>query len=324
MHDIPQQNQQLKHNLTRFHPLETREKQSSVASDLSEPESGNLPSSFIDRSTTSPSKIHLHAELVSHLPHNQSSLAPKTQHPSSLHHHNIKSTRDRDTGSASPLAHIPGKEQSPLPLPHPPPAVSHFAPPPYASEPRSPPNRRPPASRSSYGIETSSGPPPALSTQLSSPTEKNWKHATGVFNRLGSRKRTTESLGASIHGGPTLSSHSMVIDPIKGPPPNEQTPKWTLPIMNTKGMAHDSDNPEDGQGESTLKGSDFPKLPFAISPKSRSGPGHAPSSSQEDLFHKLAHDPAGNETSEGASPKARRSVRSCLIVSCRLESSQSG
>ena len=35
------------------------------------------------------------------------------------------------------------------------------------SEPRSPPNRRPPASRSSHGIETRSGPPPALSTRKS-------------------------------------------------------------------------------------------------------------------------------------------------------------
>ena len=143
----------------RFHPLETREKQSSVASDQHEP--GNLPSDFIDRSTTSPSKINLHAKPGFYLPQNQSSLGPKTQHPSSLtpsihyHHHYITPTEDRDADSVSPLTHIAGKEQNSFPLLHPPPTASDFAPPSFASESRSPPNRRPPASRSSYGIEVS-------------------------------------------------------------------------------------------------------------------------------------------------------------------------
>ena len=46
---------------------------------------------------------------------------------------------------------------------------SYFSPQPGASgnEARSPPNKRPPASRSSHGIATSSGPPPALSTRRS-------------------------------------------------------------------------------------------------------------------------------------------------------------
>ena len=42
-------------------------------------------------------------------------------------------------------------------------------------EPRSPFNRRPPASRSSHGIETSSGPPPALSTQRSYNADLAWR-----------------------------------------------------------------------------------------------------------------------------------------------------
>ena len=43
------------------------------------------------------------------------------------------------------------------------------------SELRSPLAKRPPASRSSHGIETSSGPPPALSTQRSQSLEGSWK-----------------------------------------------------------------------------------------------------------------------------------------------------
>jgi hypothetical protein len=43
------------------------------------------------------------------------------------------------------------------------------------TEARSPANKRPPASRSSHGIETSTGPPPALSTQRTLTTDGAWK-----------------------------------------------------------------------------------------------------------------------------------------------------
>lgn len=54
---------------------------------------------------------------------------------------------------------------------------SYFAPQPGAlgSEPRSSQKRRPPASRSSNGIETFSGPPPALSTRRSYNAESPWR-----------------------------------------------------------------------------------------------------------------------------------------------------
>ncbi|MCJ1436778.1 hypothetical protein MMC27_006160 [Xylographa pallens] len=42
------------------------------------------------------------------------------------------------------------------------------------TEARSPANKRPPASRSSHGIETSSGPPPALSTQRTTAAHNDW------------------------------------------------------------------------------------------------------------------------------------------------------
>lgn len=49
-----------------------------------------------------------------------------------------------------------------------------------SSEPRSPHPKRAPASRSSYGIETASGPPPALSTQRTLSQDKLWRSSNSV------------------------------------------------------------------------------------------------------------------------------------------------
>ncbi|CAD6584683.1 MAG: hypothetical protein ASARMPREDX12_003143 [Alectoria sarmentosa] len=70
----------------------------------------------------------------------------------------------------------PSSSTSPTPLA--PQIGSYFAQQPGASgnEARSPPNRRPPASRSSHGIETFSGPPPALSTRRSYNAESPWRN----------------------------------------------------------------------------------------------------------------------------------------------------
>lgn len=61
---------------------------------------------------------------------------------------------------------------------------SYFSPQPGASgiDPRSPPTRRAPASRSSHGIETASGPPPALSTQRSY-TGSAWRNSAPIDPR---------------------------------------------------------------------------------------------------------------------------------------------
>lgn len=78
--------------------------------------------------------------------------------------------------SAGLQAYSPSSSTEPTPLA--PPLGSYFAPQPGASgsEARSPLNRRPPASRSSHGIETSSGPPPALSTRRSYNAESPWRN----------------------------------------------------------------------------------------------------------------------------------------------------
>lgn len=69
----------------------------------------------------------------------------------------------------------PSSSTSPFPLA--PQSASYFSQQPGASgnEARSTQSRRPPASRSSHGIETSSGPPPALSTRRSYNAESPWR-----------------------------------------------------------------------------------------------------------------------------------------------------
>ncbi|KAK2879342.1 hypothetical protein FQN49_000975 [Arthroderma sp. PD_2] len=70
----------------------------------------------------------------------------------------------------------------------------HFTP---AKEPKSPHYKRAPASRSSLGIETSTGPPPALSTQQrSSAQEKQWQLVSTADPPL-TRRPTSDSTSAS-------------------------------------------------------------------------------------------------------------------------------
>lgn len=56
-------------------------------------------------------------------------------------------------------------------------------------DPKSPPSRRQPASRSSHGIETSTGPPPALITQRSHTTDSGWKQLTPLDGSRHSKYR---------------------------------------------------------------------------------------------------------------------------------------
>lgn len=86
-----------------------------------------------------------------------------------------KATNNNSDFFAAQEAYSPSSSTSPTPLASQ--LGSYFTPQPGASgsEARSPQNRRPPASRSSYGIETYSGPPPALSTRRSYNAESPWR-----------------------------------------------------------------------------------------------------------------------------------------------------
>lgn len=78
---------------------------------------------------------------------------------------------------------------------------------PSAVDPRAPPTKRQPASRSSHGIETSTGPPPALITQRSYTAESGRKHPVpiDVAAKRPHRKYRSEpekSIDAVIHLAP--------------------------------------------------------------------------------------------------------------------------
>lgn len=100
------------------------------------------------------------------------SLTPLT--PPSFHNTNTPRSKAKNLTSSRPDSR---HSTAPLRIPE----GSYFAQQPGSSgiEPRSPQNRRPPASRSSHGIETLTGPPPALSTQRSY-TESPWRSSPPV------------------------------------------------------------------------------------------------------------------------------------------------
>ena len=77
------------------------------------------------------------------------------------------------------------------------PAGSYFAlrsSPSGANELRSPNSKRPPASRSCHGIDNSTGPPPALSTQRTQPCESAWKLSPAEDNTPSYPKLTPRAL----------------------------------------------------------------------------------------------------------------------------------
>ena len=107
-------------------------------------------------------------------PPRHSPIAPTNLSPLATTNNNVVTNNSLEI-SAGLQACSPSSSTSPtlLALQH----GSYFAPQPGASgcEPRSSQKRRPPASRSSNGIETFSGPPPALSTRRSYNAEPPWR-----------------------------------------------------------------------------------------------------------------------------------------------------
>ena len=124
------------------------------------------------------------------------------------------------------------------------PAESHFTARPTSSgiEARSPAQKRPPASRSSHGIETSTGPPPALSTQRTKSTESIWKNPPveefrQIYSHFSPKTSFTSDVVSSLGRG----GH-------KGDAPAEPP---TVPGSSTSGSERVSS--EDGQDPANLK-----------------------------------------------------------------------
>lgn len=256
-------------------------------------------------------------------PQRQSSSAKTADHPSSAveSHRHSQATRketsnpDRPSNSTKQKADSatapPQAVGSPLS-----PTGSYFAPQASASglEARSPFNKRPPASRSSHGIETLSGPPPALITQRSYQGDSAWRYTQPVdLTRLGSRDSTVRSINALVSGDPAETNGARELDPVKVSSPVERSVRPPSAAMSRTTFAHNGHQVEENQDEDTLKGADFPHFPTSSPRRTRQDHGDG-QLSQEDLFLNIAH--ADSPVEEGI---ARRRVSLPLIFADRIQ-----
>ena len=171
-------------------------------------------------------------------------------------------------------------------------------------EARSPAVKRPPASRSSHGIETSSGPPPALSTRRTNPTEQAWRRPPAtdppaVYSQLTPRALANldaanialEAATKYFALGLKSPNEASQLNPPKGPTEsalNVAGDKMTTTTTNAQGnriksMEHDEDSTLRGSGRETSRDSNH----FTTDDSGGNDTRHS-HSSQEDLFLNLA------------------------------------
>ena len=197
-------------------------------------------------------------------PH-QKSTPPSTSTPRPL-------SRGRPTSSPSTL--------QPAPLQHSPPKGSYFSrqsttP---STDARSPAVKRAPASRSSHGIETASGPPPALSTQRSYTAETTRSFYQPV--ELPKPKPTTHTAGG--------------IDQAARPSPSSGMSDKD--VMSNRRSSRMSLQDEDGDRTLTLRDGEGEQG------------GDETVSSQEDIFLNLAQQETAKSTLPELSGPRRRSI----------------
>ena len=175
----------------------------------------------------------------------------------------------------------------------------YFAQQPAASglEPRSPATRRPPASRSSNGIETSSGPPPALSTQRSCPTESSWKQPSPpnlpVTRPSAYRAQTTDSIDLVVRLSQDAADAKIRVDPLRAGSKGRRTSG----AAEDNKMLHSKRSRLDDDQDRTLRTLEG----IGRTPPRNNGSRHGQEEEQsqashEDLFLNLAHTDAGNAT----------------------------
>ncbi|KAL9117328.1 MAG: hypothetical protein Q9187_006136 [Circinaria calcarea] len=181
---------------------------------------------------------------------------------------------------------------------------SYFALQPGSSglEARSPAPKRPPASRSSHGIETFSGPPPALSTRRTYSTERAWRRPPAtdppaVHSRL--TPRALANLDAANNAIEAATNYfardpkSPSNDPSESSPTNTRTQSMpsaagdrmtptARKTQTNRKIAREDEEDSTLCGESSRESN---RLPTDDSHGNEAGCSH---SSQEDLFLKLA------------------------------------
>lgn len=260
-------------------------------------------------------------------PQSQSSLGNQTDHPPTtpLSRHRPAATiiatndiahqqksppyiRQRTTSSPSPLRADPSQPSAP--------PGSYFEPQSGASgfEPRSPLHKRAPASRSCHGIETLSGPPPALSTHRSYQGDSAWRYTQPVdLSGLGRQGQRISSIDARVRVEQPTTDEYIDPDPRKNIPSTERLLKQPMLAMNRTALDHNVHHEDKDQGEATLRGADFAQFPLASAHKARPERSEL-EASQEDLFLNLAHaDSPGEVGDEDLNEKRRRRVRDCFI-----------
>lgn len=256
-----------------------------------------------------------------------------TRSANSRHHHlrnnsaaivstpnNTSIPRPSDTSSAKRPA------SSPSTTSYPPSISTHFNQQPggLGIEPRSPPSRRQPASRSSHGIQTSTGPPPALITQRSYTTDSAWKQPAPLEGSRHSKYRphSQNSIDSIINStsskpdekGSALASKAT--SSIRRRPEMTGDNAGTMAGFERRHRGHDEDQ------DSTLRNFDpvtssYPNLPANEKRSGRATINNADEqtkTSQEDLFLILARsnslaDNAKDDTLKGE--RRRVSLDSC-------------
>ena len=309
--------------MSRILPDDTRGDQTSTTSVLppyqsSSQRTGHTKPSLVSNSQT---------KSGTRRPQSQSSLGNQTDHPPSIppSHHRAAATipvkndiedsqtytpyiRQRTISSPAPLQAEPSQLSAPV--------GSYFEAQSGASglEPRSPLHKRPPASRSCHGIETLSGPPPALSTHRSYQGDSAWRYTQPVdLTGLGRQGKAISSIDALVRAKQPVTDDYIDPDPNKNIPSIERLLKQPMPAMNRTALDHNVHHKDEDQGEATLRGADFPQLAFASAQQARPERSEL-QASQEDLFLNLAHaDSPGEGGDENLREKQRRRVRQYFI-----------
>jgi len=228
----------------------------------------------------------------------------KTERPSSL----PRESNPRQNGHTKKrqLASPPSSQAQSSPLS--PPAGSYFAPQPGASglDARSPFNKRPPASRSSHGIETRSGPPPALSTQRSYNADVPWRSQPQTDSTtkkyLSNGDETIDSILRSSNSTADEGTDSEHLRLVNGAPRRSSLTRGNLDSMASRLQTHErfveDQDPTIRMSSQSLAESSHP-------PDRQEG--RQPQASQEDLFLNLAR--ADSVVDVGEDTMSRRERR---------------
>ncbi|MCJ1398180.1 hypothetical protein MMC11_001377 [Xylographa trunciseda] len=188
----------------------------------------------------------------------------------------------------------------------------------FGAEARSPANKRPPASRSSHGIETSSGPPPALSTQWTVATCNDWRlplPGDSLFTFPTLTAKALMGLDAQniiaterlVEESPQLLAKAKASTDIKGGQEADDREGGMVAAITPPFDHHTSTTGRDRQWASTGKDMDTSNNNVGAQGTKEEQQSQ---SSQEDYFLNLAHtDVARSEITEAADRTERRRSR---------------